>query len=411
MCVSKTAARRAGDGLLLLGILLIAAALRAPVTGLPPMLGMIRADTALSTAAAGALTTLPLLTFGILAPFSALLGREYGLERTLFGALLAILAGVALRSSGAIWALYAGTFAIGLGIAVGNVLIPSLLKRDFPKELPSMTSAYALTMGLGSALASVMAVPLASAWGWRPALAALAVFPLAAAIAWHAQLGKHSAPARGTAKPPHGGPVWRSALAWQVTFYLGLNSTIYYVAVGWLPTILADDGITTSAAGSLHGLMQLVAAGAAPVMWILMKRASLHRPLAIASGLVSAVALAGLLALPRLAPLWAALFGFGTGAGIILGLSFVGLRAVDTAQAASLSGMAQCAGYLMAAIGPVAVGALHDASGAWNAPIIVCTVLALAMAAMGSLASRPLHIGRLQAVAAAGERTTQPTPR
>jgi CP family cyanate transporter-like MFS transporter len=140
--------------------------------------------------------------------------------------------------------------------------------------------------------------------------------------------------------------------------------------------------------------MQLVAAGAAPVMWILMKRAWLHRHLAIASGLVSAVALVGLMTLPHLAPLWAGLFGFGTGAGVILGLTFVGLRAVDTAQAAALSGMAQCAGYLMAAIGPVAIGALHDASGSWSAPIAVCIVLAIAMAAMGALAGRAMHITR-----------------
>jgi MFS family permease len=150
--------------LLILGLLLIATTLRAPVTGVAPILDSLQSMFGLSPAEAGLLTTLPLLAFGVISPFAALFAREYGLERALFVALLLTVVGVAVRSLGLAWCLYAGTCCIGAGIAVGNVLLPSLAKRDFPARVPVIMGACALAMGGAAALASASAVPLSHAW-------------------------------------------------------------------------------------------------------------------------------------------------------------------------------------------------------------------------------------------------------
>ncbi|VUZ23769.1 2-nitroimidazole transporter [uncultured Comamonas sp.] len=380
--------RRAGSGaVLLLGILLIAANLRAPFTALPPLLDAIQADLGLGTLAVGALTTLPLLAFALLSPFSARLARVHGLERSLFGALAAIALGIVLRSAPATWCLYLGTGIIGLGIAVGNVLLPSLVKRDFPRHVAALTGAYALAMGVAAALGSVAVVPLAEAGGWRPALLAFVLLPAAALALWARQLADCPAPATGTAVP-HDGTVWRSALAWQVTLFLGLNSTIYYVVVGWLPSILAAAGMSPARAASLHGVLQLATAVPGLLLGPLLQRMNDQRLAAVAACMCSAIALLGLWAAPQWALAWATLFGIGTGAGIILGLSFIGLRTGNAQQAATLSGMAQCVGYLLASAGPMAVGALHDALGSWSVALLLCTGLALLTALLGVLAGR-----------------------
>ncbi len=387
-----TRSRSSRHALLLAGVLLVAANLRAPFTALPPLLGTVRADLGLGTAGAGALTTLPLLVFAIVSPFGARLARAWGLERALGGALAAIAAGILLRSAGGIGCLYLGTVLASAGIAVGNVLLPSLVKRDFPDNVAALTGAYALAAGVVAALGSAAVTPLAQAWGWRPALAAFALLPAGALLAWRVLPGARGPAAAGTAAQGQGGPVWRSALAWQVTLFLGLNSTVYYIAVGWLPTLLVDAGTGAAQAGSLHGVLQLASAVPGLLLGPLLRRLRDQRLPAAGAALLAAGALAGLQLAPRFAGAWVAMFGLGSGASFILGLAFVGLRTGNARQAAALSGMAQCAGYLLAATGPMAMGALHDATGGWGAPLGICVALALAMGAAGVLAGRNLRI-------------------
>ncbi|WP_291591288.1 MFS transporter [Comamonas sp. UBA7528] len=384
--------QRAGTrAALLIGILLIAANLRAPVTGLPPVLGLVRDSFALSTTAAGALTTLPLLAFALLSPVSAHFARAYGIERTLFAALLAIAAGIALRSTSAVWTLYVGTAVIGMGIAVSNVLLPSLVKRDFSSSIASVTGAFALAMGVVAALASIAVVPLATAWGWQAALLAFLALPLAALAIWLPQLRSGKQAAAHTATPPHGGTMWRSALAWQVTLYLGLNSTIYYIVIGWLPLILTDAGMSAGQAGSLHGMMQLATAVPGLLLGPILRRLQDQRWAAASVAALSGVALVGFQLAPQFAFAWATLFGLGAGAHFILGLAFIGMRTQNAHQAASLSGMAQCVGYLLAAVGPMAAGWLHDLLGGWQIPLLGCAALAFTAAVVGIFAGRNVH--------------------
>ncbi|GAB2717111.1 MFS transporter [Halomonas garicola] len=384
----------AGNGVLLAGILLIAANLRAPFTGLPPILGYLNEAFSLSTMAASALTTLPLLAFAVVSPFSARVARGLGIERALFVALVVVAAGIGLRSSGPLWGLYAGTVLIGMGIAVGNVLLPSLIKRDFPQHIAMVTGAYALSMGVAAALLSGLAVPLAERWNWNGALLAFMVLPLAALAVWSTQLKAAPAPQAGgqATAPAQGVSIWRAGLAWQVTLFFGLNSTIYYVGIGWLPSILAEAGMSPERAGTVHGALQFATAVPGLVLGLLLRHIQDQRLPAAGSALMSAVALLGLMLAPQQALWWSSLFGLGTGAGIIMGLSFIGLRTGSARQAASLSGMAQSVGYTLAAAGPPLMGMLHDAQGGWQLSLGICAVLALVIAVMGMLAGRDRRI-------------------
>ncbi|HBP4890026.1 TPA: CynX/NimT family MFS transporter [Pseudomonas aeruginosa] len=383
----------ARPALLIAGLLLIATNLRAPITGVAPVLETLQSAFALSPAQAGLLTTLPLLAFGIISPFAAMFAREYGLERSLFGALLLIAAGVVVRSIGPVWTLYLGTATIGAGIAVGNVLLPSLVKRDFPAKVPTIMGVCSIAIGGAAALASASAVPLGNAFGWQGALGATAVFPLVAALVWTSQLSGHTAPAKGTATAPHGGRVWHSALAWQVTLFMGINSLVYYVLVAWLPSVLTSSGIAPEVAGSLHGVMQLASAVPGLLLGPIVSRMRDQRLVAATMGGLMTVALLGFCVAPSWASLWAFCFGLGSGGGVLLALMFMGLRANSAHQAASLSGMAQCVGYFLAACGPTLAGKFHDLTGSWTAVLYIGAALSIVMVIFGLLAGRSRTIG------------------
>lgn len=379
--------------LLIAGILMIATTLRVTFTGAAPLLDMIRQDYGLTTAQTGLLTTLPLLAFALISPLAAGVARKIGMERSLFIAMLLICVGIGIRSLPSSALLFTGTAVIGCGIALGNVLLPGLIKRDFPGQVAKLTGAYSLTMGAAAALGSAMIVPLAlSGAGWHGALLMLMVFPLLATLLWLPQWRqKHTAPLTG-ARALHNRGIWRSALAWQVTLFLGINSLIYYVIIGWLPAILLSHGYSETEAGSMHGLLQLATAAPGLAVPLLLHKLKDQRGIAGFSALMCAVSLAGLWFVPDRAVLWTIVYGFGSGATMILGLTFIGLRASSAHQAAALSGMAQSVGYLLAACGPPLMGKIHDTAGDWRIPLIACALAAVVMAVCGVLAGRDREI-------------------
>lgn len=379
--------------LLIAGILMIAPTLRVTFTGAAPLLETIRSDYGLSTAQTGLLTTLPLLAFALVSPLAAGIARRFGMERSLFAAMLLICAGIALRSLPSAALLFAGTAIIGCGIALGNVLLPGLIKRDFSQHVARLTGAYSLTMGAAAALGSALVVPLAlHGFGWRGALLMLMLFPLLAFLIWLPQWRTTRSANLSSSRALHERGIWRSPLAWQVTLFLGLNSLIYYVIIGWLPTILISHGYSEAQAGSLHGLLQLATAAPGLAIPLILHRFNDQRWIAALVSLLCAVGAAGLWFVPGQAIIWTLLFGFGSGATMILGLTFIGLRASSAHQAAALSGMAQSVGYLLAACGPPVMGKLHDASGSWYLPLSGVTVLAIIMAIFGLYAGRDREI-------------------
>ncbi|MND70397.1 Inner membrane transport protein YeaN [compost metagenome] len=375
--------------LLIAGMLMIATTLRVTFTGAAPLLDTIRHDYGLTTAQTGLLTTLPLLAFALISPLAAGVARRIGMERSLFIALLLICAGIGIRSLPSSTLLFAGTAVIGCGIALGNVLLPGLIKRDFPGQVAKLTGAYSLTMGASAALGSAMIVPLAlSGVGWHGALLSLMVFPLLALILWLPQWRQKHTTSLSGARALHNRGIWRSPLAWQVTLFLGINSLIYYVIIGWLPAILLSHGYSETQAGSMHGLLQLATAAPGLAVPLVLHRLKDQRGIAGFSALLCAVSAAGFWFVPGQAVLWTLIFGFGSGATMILGLTFIGLRAGSAHQAAALSGMAQSVGYLLAACGPPLMGKIHDAAGDWRIPLIACALAAVVMAICGVLAGR-----------------------
>ncbi|HDU4711310.1 TPA: CynX/NimT family MFS transporter [Klebsiella aerogenes] len=379
--------------LLIVGILFIAATLRVTFTGIAPLLDAIRAEYQLTTAQTGLLTTLPLLAFGLVSPLAAGVARRFGIELSLLLAMVIICLGIGLRSLSSTAWLYLGTALIGCGIALGNVLLPGLIKRDFSGHVARMTGAYSITMGAAAAAGSAMVVPLALVgFGWRGALLLLMIFPLFALFLWLPQARRQASTPMTGSGAAHNRGIWRSALAWQVTLFLGINSLVYYVIVGWLPAILQSMGYSEAQAGSLHGLLQLATAAPGLAIPLVLHRLKDQRGIAVLVALMCVLSTLGLWLLPGQAAIWTLIFGFGSGATMILGLTFIGLRASSAHQAAALSGMAQTIGYLLAACGPPLIGKIHDAYGDWHIPLIIVALIAVIMALFGALAGRAREI-------------------
>ncbi|XNM48904.1 CynX/NimT family MFS transporter [Escherichia coli] len=378
---------------LIAGILMIATTLRVTFTGAAPLLDTIRSAYSLTTAQTGLLTTLPLLAFALISPLAAPVARRFGMERSLFAALLLICAGIAIRSLPSPYLLFGGTAVIGGGIALGNVLLPGLIKRDFPHSVARLTGAYSLTMGAAAALGSAMVVPLAlNGFGWQGALFMLMCFPLLALFLWLPQWRSQQHANLSTSRALHTRGIWRSPLAWQVTLFLGINSLVYYVIIGWLPAILISRGYSEAQAGSLHGLLQLATAApgfADPSFLTSCERSAWHcsvRCLDVRSGRCWA------LLMPAHAITWTLLFGFGSGATMILGLTFIGLRASSAHQAAGTLGDGTIRRYFAGSLWPPLMGKIHDANGDWSVPLMGVAILSLLMAIFGLCAGRDKEI-------------------
>jgi len=379
-----------------LGIVLLAANLRPALTGVAPLIGEIRADTGISHGVAGLLTTLPLLAFALLSPVAPRLARRFDLERVLFASLLVLAAGILLRWAGAVTPLFLGTAVLGAAIAVANVLLPGLIKREFPDRAGLMTSVYTTSLGISAALAAGVSFPLArlDGVGWRGALAVWAIPALLAAVAWLPQLGRSDRPAdAGGRSSPAIRDLWRSPLAWQVSLFMGLQSLGYYVTLTWLPEILQAGGMSAARAGWMLGLSQAVAIPAmflAPVL--AERRPSQHGVVVVAAATASAGVLGLLIAGSTGTTLWVVLLGLGQGASFSLALTLFALRAPDPEHAATLSGMAQSVGYLLAAGGPFFFGVLRDATGSWTVPLILLMAVTVCLLAAGLGAARDAHV-------------------
>ncbi|MGH7025917.1 MFS transporter [Brevundimonas sp.] len=385
---------RVGPFWVIAGILIFSANLRGLFTAVGPLLGTLQSAFGMGATQAGLLITLPLAVFCLVSPLAPRLARGLGLERALFLALGVMAAGIVVRAFGPLWSLYLGTAILGAGIAIGNTLLPSLLKRDFPDQLTKLTAVYAITMGIGSAVASAVVVPLADAVGWRVSLGAFVILPIASALLWLPQLGRHSDLVRQAApEPAESVKVWRSPLAWQVTLFFGVNSAVYYAIATWLPSILADAGFSQAMAGTLHGLMQLATALPGLFLAPLVRRTRDQRGIAAAMVGLGLASIVGLCLAPRLAVLWVSGFGFGVGGAFILALAFLGLRTRSADQTARLSGMTQSIGYVLSASAPVLFGALHDETGSWAPVLVICGLLCGLLIILGWGAGRDRSLG------------------
>ncbi|MFE5580516.1 CynX/NimT family MFS transporter [Kitasatospora sp. NPDC056531] len=387
--------RLAHPALLLTGIVLVALNMRACLAAISPMVGEIQRTFGLSATASGLITTVPVLFQGVGAPLTPRLTRRFGAERVVLGAVLVLGAGVLLRVLPSVYALYAGCVVIGVAIAVLNVSMPGLVKREFPDRAATMTGVYSTTMLVGATLAAGTSVPLEHALGggWRASLGAWSLLALVAAVAWLPQVLRSRqekaavAAAAQPGKPIEG--IWKSPLAWQISLFMGISSLLVYILVAWMPTILADHGMDRGQAGLVFAFSNLVQVAGAFLVPLMAGRMTSQRALAVTMAALNGLGIAMLLVAPVSAA-WAsaAVLGVAQGGSLGLGLAFIVLRTGTAAGAAQLGGMSQAIGYLVAAAGPVGAGALHQLTGGWDATLMLMLVLVLVVGAAGWGAGR-----------------------
>jgi CP family cyanate transporter-like MFS transporter len=369
-------------------IVVVAFNLRPALASLGPLVPAIRADTGLSNAALGVLTGLPLLAFGVLSLWAPALGRRLGVERAVALALGLVVVGTGLRGLASVALLFGGTALLGVGIAVGNVLLPALAKRDFAERSGWVTSLYSTSMGLGAAAAAGASVPLAEALGWRSALALWTVPALLALFWWLPRVRETSGVvgrgSRGVRR------LLSSPLAWSVALFMGLQSLSFYVVLAWLPDILDEFGLDEARAGWLLALSQATGLGGTLLVPVWADRLEDQRRIVWILAVLEVIALAGLLAAQIVPPvLSVGLLGFVLGGTFGLALTFLLVRAADAESASDLSGMAQSVGYLLAALAPPAIGLLRDLSGGWTLPLWTLVAVVVGKAATGLRSGRP----------------------
>jgi CP family cyanate transporter-like MFS transporter len=383
--------RAAGSTAALLAVLLVACNLRAAITSVGPVLAQIQSQLQLTSLAASVLVSLPLVAFAVVSPQAPAIAHRLGLERTLALALVALALGVLIRSLPPTALLWVGTVLLGIGIALLNVALPTFVKRDFSSHVGLVTGLYSAAQSGMAAVAAGLAVPLTAVapGGWRvgigvwAGLAAVSLGVLAPKL-----LRRSSAPASVVA-PEHRRLPLRSGLAWIITAYMGLQSFGFFVLVTWLPSIEHASGVDAATAGTHEFLLNIASLAGTLICSAVLHHVSDQRALTALTSVLFGASVLGLLVAPALTALWAIGAGLSCGASLVLALSFFGLRTRRHEQAAALAGMAQSLGYLVAAVGPIGVGLVHDAAGSWTPAVLALLGTTVPMLIAGVLSGRP----------------------
>lgn len=375
--------------------MMVAMNLRPGMTAVGPLLGVIRDDLQLANWSAGLLTSLPLLAFAFISPLVPKLGIHLTNERAIVFGLLLLVIGIAVRSTAIIFFLFLGTILVGLGIAICNVLLPGVVKEKFPAKVALMTSVYSTTMGIFAAISSGLSIPFASDlnWGWQLSLAFWIIPALFGIVVWlflSNQNKKHSkVEVRYVTSSKN--RIWQSPLAWQVALYMGLQSTLFYVSVSWLPEIYHSNGIDLNQAGWLLSYTQLIGMPVSFIVPVIAGKMRSQQAIVLTMGFFSLSGLAGLLLFGHhyiVLLVSTTLLGISLGGTFALALTYLGIRAKTSTDAAELSGMAQSVGYTCAAFGPVMIGFIFDLTGNWTVPLIVLLIINIFIILFGYGAGR-----------------------
>ncbi|HTP20956.1 MAG TPA: MFS transporter [Solirubrobacteraceae bacterium] len=379
--------------LLVILMLLAAANLRPAAAGIGPLIDRIKSDTGLSNAGADLLVALPVLCFGALAPLAPAVARRFGSRPAVAGALALIVLGLLVRLLPGLGFLFLGTAIAGTAIAVVNVLLPVLVRGNFPEHIGVVTGIYSTTLIGFAALAAGVSVPIADAFGggWRPGLAIWAVPAAVALVAWAPQLRRRASVAGSPAGDQVAGArsLLHDRVAWAVTLFFAIQSAGFYATLAWLPSVFHSHGASSAHAGLLLSIALVVGLIPALTVPTFAARASDQRP--FVWGFVACIATGwiGVIVAPMSVPyLWAALLGFGQNAAFPLALTLIVLRGGTVRSTAGLSTLVQTVGYLIAALAPFAIGAVHDITGSWTPALFVLLALLVPQLIAGLAAAR-----------------------
>jgi CP family cyanate transporter-like MFS transporter len=390
--VELTGSKRS-PALLAIAVFFVAANLRPAVASVGPVLNDIRDSLHLSSLGLSLLTSLPVVCFGLLAPLGPWLSRRTGLIRAIGCFLALILVGLLVRVGPGVATLFIGTLVIAAGIAAANVLLPALIKREFPTRTGHMMGVFTLAVTGSAAAGAGLTVPLQHLLGgsWRTGLGIWAALAGLALVLWAPQLGVD--PEAKVERVAAAG-LLRDPVAWMVTIFFGLQSMSFYAVLTWLPTLFEDHGLSAGKAGALLSLSAVVQAPIALTLPALAVRMRSPGRLIVASSVATALGLIPLFTVPMAAPyLWVIILGIGQGAAFPLGLTLVVLRTRTPHATQQLSSMSQGIGYLIAAAGPLLTGVLHAATGHWTLPFAILVVLLVPQTIAGVAASRPRFAG------------------
>jgi CP family cyanate transporter-like MFS transporter len=383
---------------LLTALLVVALNLRAPLTSLPPVVDDVAQALALTPAGVGLLTSVPVLCFALFTPASSWLVARVGPERAVLFAMVGVLVGTLVRSAGSVPAALIGTTVLGIGITIGNVAVPVVIARDFQRRAAAVTGAYTATMNLGSTLTTTLTVPLAVAFGWQWALAGWAVLAVVALAVWTPagrELARHDAagtlprelPREAALDPERRRRVRRLTLILCAAF--AGQASGYYAMTAWLPTILQDRlGLDAAQAGGAAAPFQLCAVAGSFLVPLALSRGLGFRALSVLLALMWLTLPVGMLVAPGAWAWWVCLAGAAQGGNFTAIFTLIAQRSPDVATARRTSAVVQTAGYACAAVAPTLLGAVHDATQGWTAPLLVVVGLLLVMGVSLTAATR-----------------------
>lgn len=380
---------------LLVSIVLVAANLRAPLTSVGSLVGLITTDFELSAVQAGMITTIPLLCFALISPLAPKLAHKIGMETSILGSLITLMLGIILRSFGSMFWLVFGTLLIGGGIAICNVLMPALIKKDYHQKSGVVIGMYSVSMNLSGAIASGVSFPLASQYGlgWEKALQIWAILTFIACVGWLPQVKKTKNTSTKNEQTSGKSAIWTYKIAWFVTIFMGLQSLIFYVLVAWLPQILVHNGIQETRAGFLLSIVQITMLPITFVVPIIAEKQTDQKKLVLITSLFIFLGIALLMTgHPIVIVVAMVFFGMGCGSAFSLAMMFFSLRTSSVRMASKLSGMAQSIGYVLAAIGPLLFGVLFDVTKSWTISMYVLLGIVIILCFAGLGASKNIKI-------------------
>ncbi|GAB3720981.1 CynX/NimT family MFS transporter [Nocardiopsis oceani] len=390
---SASAPTRAGLLLIALAIALAALNLRTAITSVGPVLDEVTQGLGMTAVGAGILTTLPVLCFALFGGLTPFLGRRLGSHHLLVYALAALTVGLVARSLAPEPWLFLALSVVALsGGAIGNVILPALVKQHFPHRVGLMTTVYTTGLALGTAVAAAATVPMEQATGeWRIAIGAYALFGLAAVLPWLLAL-RHE-PAPGDARQALSvRQVLGTGIGWQGVLYFGTQSSLAYIMFGWYAQMLRDQGLDAQSAGVMLGYLTALGIPMSLVMPTLIVRVRDQRVFVVLFVVAYIIGFSGLWISPLAGTwVWTTFIGIGMGS-FVLALTIFAVRTRTAEGTAAMSASSQSLGYLLGGAGPFLFGLLHELSGGWHAPLALAMSLVALNLVVGLLLGRPRYL-------------------
>lgn len=376
-------------------IMAVAAVVRAPITSIPPQVQSLTSSLGLSASGFGLLTTIPLLCFAVAAPIPiSRFAMRYTPDAAVVLSLAVLTGAILLRILGGTGWLFIGTALVGLSIAMLNVMAPAIVRRDYHARLTLVMPVYTAVLAIMASAGAWLSIPLSEATthDWRGGTAPWAALAAAALLLWLPALrAGHRASGTTTATPTPLRALLHDPTAWAVSLYMGLQSSVFYSGVAWIPKLMQDWGRSEADAGSLLGYTTMAGFVFTLVVPFAVGRSRDQRKAVAVTAIAPVIGFIGLATWHSGATLlFLTLIGVGH-AALAPALVLIGLRAHSVAQTAQLSAMAQGVGYLLASLAPVLLGMLHVSMGSWTLPLLVLAALSAMQYIVGMRAAHPRH--------------------